>query len=519
MEEKQNAALLKAEKIANKGKAERQRKTGSGEKRKSPRPATKTVERETDVLERKIKRKKSVRKAEKNAEKKTRAKNGKNPMRGFITAVVILGSAALILGGALTYTLITPSENDLALESGYEKSFYGAVTHVDNMDLNLSKVIVAADKRATQKYLVDATVNAELCENDLQELPLPDESKYYTTKLVNQVGDFCKYLNNKIIDGQSITEEEYEDLERLLAGVLELKASLNDILSEMGEFSFTSLEKDGIVLKDFDELQNLSATYPELIYDGPFSDARDDEESPAMLSGDELSKELVGERFSEIFAPYGLEDAKFSGEVHGDVEGYSYTGTVDGKQVFAILTKAGGNLAVYTATGDAYVSDGEEDEKATDGEIAAGLAFLNRLGYENMKAVWSTAVGGYAVMNFVTEADGVIFYGEMVKVKVERATKKVVGIEAYAYLKNKKERSAPVARVSEEDAAGNLSAKIDVASVRLAVIPLGETAEELCYEFMGTYGGTTYYIYISALDGRQKEMFKVVEGTEGQLLM
>ena len=55
--------------------------------------------------------------------------------------------------------------------------------------------------------------------------------------------------------------------------------------------------------------------------------------------------------------------------------------------------------------------------------------------------------------------------------------------------------------------------------MRLAVVPIGNTSEKLCYEFAGEYDNSTFYVYIDAKSGKQVEMFKVIESTEGELLM
>ena len=60
---------------------------------------------------------------------------------------------------------------------------------------------------------------------------------------------------------------------------------------------------------------------------------------------------------------------------------------------------------------------------------------------------------------------------------------------------------------------------IEIQTSRLALVPFGEKSEKLCYEFSGEYEGQTYYVYIDANTLHQVEMFKVVESTEGTLLM
>ena len=115
---------------------------------------------------------------------------------GWLAAVISLGIATLVLSSVLTFTFLMPSTEDNMLEAAYHKSFYDTVEQVDNIDLNLSKALATADSGALQRYLVDTAINSELAENDIQQLPLQDESKHYTTKLINQIGDFTKYLNN-----------------------------------------------------------------------------------------------------------------------------------------------------------------------------------------------------------------------------------------------------------------------------------------------------------------------------------
>ena len=73
--------------------------------------------------------------------------------------------------------------------------------------------------------------------------------------------------------------------------------------------------------------------------------------------------------------------------------------------------------------------------------------------------------------------------------------------------------------MSENEAAEKVSSNITIENSRKVVVPIGLKSEKLCYEFHGSFDGSTYYVYIDANTGRQIEMFKVVEGTEGELLM
>ena len=162
---------------------------------------------------------------------------------GWLAAVITLGIATLVLASVLTFTFLMPSASDSALESGYQKSFYSTVEQVDNIDLNLSKVLATNDNGAIQKYLVDMAINAEIAENDLQQLPLRDENKYYTTKLVNQIGDYAKHLNNKLIEGQSLSANDRETLRALYNANLTLKNSLQEMRNNMDEADIEEFDR------------------------------------------------------------------------------------------------------------------------------------------------------------------------------------------------------------------------------------------------------------------------------------
>lgn len=185
------------------------------------------------------------------------------------------------------------------------------------METGLSKVLASGSSESQQKYLVDLAIDSELAENDLQRLPLQDETKHYTTKLINQIGDYSKYLNEKLANGGAVTAEEKESLRQLYQALSSLKDSLKNMSDQMGDdFDFNSLRDAGegnLVYDGFTELENLSVNFPELIYDGPFSDGLSDRE-PKGLTGEEISEAVALDLFTKYFAAYNIGDAAIVGE-------------------------------------------------------------------------------------------------------------------------------------------------------------------------------------------------------------
>lgn len=450
-------------------------------------------------------------------ERKNSGENNGRPSGGWIAAVVTLGLSTLVLATLLTYTAFMPAESDGRLNSAYAKSFYDTVVQVDNMDLNLSKVLATRDSGAVQMYLTDLAVNSELAENDLQQLPIEDENKFYTTKIVNQVGDYAKYLNKKIIKGGKISAEDYENLRNLYNANASLKNALSAAMKDMdGDFNFADMGKSlesNSLLKNFDELQELSVEFPELIYDGPFSDGRDNMEIKG-LSGSVITEAEAREIFVNTFDGYGLENVTSSGKSTGNIPAFGVQAEVKGDLIYAQITETGGKLIMFSYAGSCGAVNYEEDfvvEKA--------LGFIEGQGLENMKPVWVNLSNNVYTINFAPETNGVIVYPDLVKVRVCAETGMIIGLEAAGYYSNHTEREIGAPALSRAEARSKVSDEISVETARLAIVPIGEKTETLCYEFSGTMDGETYYVYIDANSGRQVEMFKVINSEEGKLLM
>lgn len=449
----------------------------------------------------------------------TRQKN-KEQRRGFggwLAAVISLGCATLVLASVLTFVFLMPTAEENMLEASYRKSFYDTVDQVDNMDVNLSKVMATKDAGAAQGYLLDLAVNSELAESDVQQLPLQDESKHYTTKIINQIGDYAKYLHKKIVAGEKLTDKEYENLANLKKANESLKNALAEMTANMsGDYNFTAMTESGngdIVINNFNELQNLSAEYPELIYDGPFSDGKDRREIKG-ITGENISEATAKDIFSKLFIGFNPTDVRNDGMTESGIRCFNISGTTDGELLYAQISEKGGKLVMFAYSGSCKKVN-VDDDLATE----KGLEFLEAAGVEGMTPVWINLANNVYTVNYASEKDGVIIYSDLIKIRVCAETGNVIGMEATSYYMNHTERTLAKPAITEKTARENVSGNIDVVTCRLAVIPVGETTEKLCYEFSGTFEGDTYYVYIDAATGRQVEMFKVVKSSEGELLI
>ncbi len=517
MEESKNNAIEKVEEIAGEKTDENFMRQITPERREE-------IRAERRIALAKLREETKAKKQEKRLEMKLQRQKNRQKNReegrvksGLVVAVITLGLSTLILATVLTFNFLMPSEKDTTLENLYQRSFYDTVERVDNIDLNLSKILATKDSGSIQGYLVDVAINSELAESDLSELPLQDESKFYTTKLVNQIGDYAKYLNKKLANGERLSSEDVETLKSLYNANLTFKQYLQKTVDKMNnDYSFSSMLDGGdgnLVINNFNELQNMSVSYPELIYDGPFSDGLNERKIKG-LTGAEINEDRAVEIFNELFSGLGLTDVKSVGETTGKFALFNVQANIDKDVVYAQISKTGGKLVMYSYAGsckDTNIDQADAIVKATD--------FLVKAKIEGVSPVWINLSENVYTINFAYETDGVICYPDMVKIRVCAETGMVIGFEGSSYYINHVDRVIKTPALSEKQCQGKVSDNINVDSCRLALVPFGNSSEILCYEFSGEYDGSIYYAYIDANTGRQVQLFKVLEGTEGSLLM
>lgn len=512
-------------KIKQAKKAEKEKQKASLSREKSRKKAIlkeKRAERRAKKEERKQELKaqkleaKRARKQQKSKQKHA-SKQQKRGYGGWLAAVISLAITSLALLSVLTYTVISPMGEADALEGIYRKSFLSTIEQVDNIDVNLSKALASKDNGAIGIYLSDVIVNSEIAENDFSNLPISEENREQASKIINQVGDFSKYLNKKILRGEEITEQDYDNLATLYAHNKTLKEYLERARQNMGEdYDFSSMkevDENDVFLSGLSELNNLSQSYPELIYDGPFSDGANRVEVKG-LRGKELSFSEAKDVFTETFGFLGLTDVKEAGETNSNLPCYNFIGTVTGEELYAQISKVGGEIITFSYAGSCNAVNYENTEI-----LEKANAFLKGLGYENMEDVWINQTNNVYTINFVYNDNGVLVYPDMVKVRVCAETGNVIGLEASSYYINHTARNIESAKLSITQAKQKVSDSLEISAVRKVLAPYGQSGEKLCYEFCGEIGEDVYFVYIDAVSGAQIQMFKVINSNQGQLLI
>lgn len=433
------------------------------------------------------------------------------------TTLGLCASAIVGLSVALYYSndeVETHRTYQRQMDAVYSRAYYDLLDGASDMGITLRKISVSNSPKMQQSLLYEVWGAAELAQNNLGMFRGQDDGIMQAQKFVNQLGDYSRSLALRISDGTPLTVSERETLSKLGDMADAYERALSDVQSRLDEGNMFVSEEGGIsddFASAFGEFADPSINYPEMIYDGPFSDALN-ERTPYGLTGKEVSENEGIELLRKYLANHSPSGIEYIGQAEGDIKTYNYSLLCDGRQAFAQISVKGGKLiALNVLPGGADVKESARVEAGETCQRVA-LEFAKQAGYENMQVVWSASAEGDCLINLAPMQNGAVLYPDLVKVKVSEADNKVIGFDATHYAFNHHERNIGNAVISVDDAAAKLSLPA-VTEGRLALIPLRGTKEVLTYEFECEQDGT-YFVYIDAKTGEEANILYVISDTK-----
>lgn len=425
----------------------------------------------------------------------------------IFTAFIVGLCFSLVVMGALTSGFAFDGlAKAQKLESSYERSFYTLLDSVNNMETDLSKLVVARGNGESVEIMQSVYSNAQTAITGYSGLPIDFNNEYRCLKFFNQVADWSASYIRAVANGGG--EKYRENAQSLYETAKTLNDNLKEIASKTEGKKLYTAVGDNLLPKGLEgidfTLSSPDIEYPTLIYDGPFSD-----DTQIKAKAIENKKEISVSQAEKVIAnALSFEEIKFLGESGSQVVAYEFEGKVNGSYAYCSVTKKGGYVLNFTS------NDGKNYENGVGKTKAESVAkiVLNRLGYTNMQVVWYNQVGSSTYLNFAPVINSVIYYTDLVKVRVS-GSGKVEGIEASGYLSSFEER-VYTPTISKQEVVSS-SQDITIKSVCLAVIPKMND-ERFCYEIYGEKNGLDYYIYIDAQNGEQVDILRVVDSAQGR---
>ena len=434
------------------------------------------------------------------------------------TALSVGIIAALVWGFAA-------SKNARALEisneNQYNRAFSELAGYVNNIDTLLSKTQLTKSPAQLAKLSSDIFRQSAEAKSCLGQLPTNEVQLDNTSKFLSQVGDYTYVLSQLMINGEEISQEAYDNL----ASLNEYASTLSDTLSEIesriysGEVRISDTNgrsrgtvadaADGGILKDLENVEKSFEGYPSLIYDGPFSEHIENRQ-PVMLENEkEISQDEAKEKAEDFLT--GEELTLEGMSENTAIPTYTFTRGGDG-EISVNVTKKGGYILSYLNSrmaGEEKLTVDEATDKAAE--------VLQEKGFYSMQSSYYEKSGGIATINFAYVQDNVTCYSDLVKVRVALDNGEIIGLEANGYIMNHCERELSAPALTVDEAKERISTELEVSATKLALVPKDSMREVLCYEFKGAFAGKNFLVYVNAENGREEEIFILLESEEGIL--
>lgn len=410
------------------------------------------------------------------------------------------------------------------VQDEYNKSMYLAVSYINNVEVDLAKLLVTSTPKMSAVTLADIWKQANLAKECLEQIPVGQNSMANASKYLTQVSDFSYTLMKQNISDIKLTEDEYEKLKHIYEDSSKLSSKMSDIYDDLnaGRIKWDELEKivneklpDNDISNSISEVGKTFQNYEGLIYDGAFSDHLLSSE-PKFLSQKEISEDDAKKYIEEVILnDEKIDKIEFKGESNGKIELYNFDVTLDSKQKRTIsITK--NDCKLYLMIGDKKV---KEQNISVDEAKKRGMEFLNKLGIDNMTETYYQKTENMIVINYASTQDGVILYPDLIKVKISLDDGKVYGVEAAGYIFNHTTRNNLKPSISQEKAKSILNSSIEIISSDLALIPTESNSEILTYEFKGKIDNREFLIYINADNAREEKVLLVIDNKNGVLTM
>ncbi|OPJ54810.1 germination protein YpeB [Alkalithermobacter paradoxus] len=405
------------------------------------------------------------------------------------------------------------------LDNQYQRMFFDLVGHVENIQADLAKINVSTSTRQNVMLLTSTTGQCYWAQEKMSQLPFEHMTLSKTEKFLNQVGDYATALAKNAIDNKALSDEERQKLYKLQTHAEELGVELQELAQNVSSGKISPFEvakkaKRGIKKVNNDMIATTAARieermqeYPELIYDGPFSEHIG--KIKPRLEGETVDKDKAKSLALEFLKEKNISDLVYSGKIKNtSIPGYVFTkGTVS-----ITITEKAGKVELMIDSREI-----KEPKLSRQEGLKKAKEFLEKKGYKNMTPTYALTVGGETTINFAYKQGNVTVYPDLIKVKVALDNGEIVGFESRGYLTSHYKRNIEKPKISKEEGAKSIIEGSKITKTKLVIIPTEGKSERLCYEYQVQYEGKDFLIYVDANTGKQMKILELIRNKNGTL--
>ena len=434
----------------------------------------------------------------------------------FVTTLAVLCAALLMVSLVMVGRVAALTRQ---INAGYQKALYESVALLQGVQLNLEKLMASGDNSQRQQILISIARQCEGAQADLAGIPLNPSLLGGTLKFVNQTGDYARVLTQQLADRKALSDADSAQLSSLHDACVTLNQQMSQLVSdyESGKLVFEPNPKGsaaGGAAQDLAAQNQPSVDYPVLLYDGPFSDARDGSSAPAQPLGQPVSAQQAQQRLTEFIGAERVKSARYTGESQILGKCFQFeVETADSGTLSADVTEAGGQ--VLDMVPERSVDASQAKLSVSECESRA-LEFAKSRGFGDMTVSYWKQTDGIFTVNLAPTQDGAILYPDLVKLQLSMKDGQVIGVEARSYLMNHRPRALVTPFFTQAQATAALSPALTLEQIRACVIPTDGGGEAQCWECAAAMSdGTTYLVYSDVTTGQERAILKVTDEANG----
>lgn len=442
-------------------------------------------------------------------------------IRVLIISIILLVVLCIATG---YYAFLLREKYRIMNTNGYTEAFSNLVNYVNNVENYLAKAMISKDNSHAAQTLTQIWRDSGLATVYLSRIPFKDESLSQTAKFLNQVSDYSYSLSRKNIEGDGLTEEDFNNLKELHNYSTNLESTLNQLSEELysGVINWDNLNSGNDLglaqavdnMSVFTNIDDNLNEYEGLIYDGAYSDHVNKQEKKGLI-GKDISEQEAKDKVKEFVGKDDVEEIKSNGFIeNAEIPSYDFTVKLkDKEESYSIMISKKGGHIVETSL-DREVKE-EKISQTEANEI--GKEYLKNKGFENMKETYFIKQGNIVTINYAYNHNGIIVYPDLIKVRVALDNGEILGIETTGYLNSHHSRSYKMPQISIEEARNSLNENIEIKSEGMAVIPTEWKTEIFCYEFKGSVEGKDFLVYINCETGEEEDILVILDTPGGTL--
>lgn len=415
-----------------------------------------------------------------------------------------------------------------------QRLYYDLTGSVQSITTDLSKLMVSGQTRQNIILYSNIWKNAYNAQEKLSQLPIQHAQVSKTEKFLNQVGDYTFALAKRNLDGEQLSEQELENLEALHNYSASLCQELQELHNSVfkGEVWLGELvgkanrklnrqaKEENPIDVQFNKFEERMVEYPELIYDGPFSEHVVKGRKP-RLQGEKISKEQARKKAQDFLGEGTVKQIESSPGGTGRINTYSFEGIPKNQ------TEGKGNTIYIDISQQVgypvYILNNRDVPKANISPkqaIKRADKFLNEKGFKNMMPTYTMRYDNVVLINYVYKQDDVVIYPDLIKIKIALDNGEVVGFDSTQFLTSNYQRNIEGPKLTSAEAREKATIRAQIEEEgQLCIIPTDAYGEILCYEFEATYKQDKFLVYINANTGVEEKILKTVEQENGTLMI